>query len=241
MAGWEPLDAELHAQLARCSTATLTTQLLNRGLRNTFMHGLRPLNASAARTVGPAFTLRYIPAREDLDISAAFQDRQHPQRVAIERAPAGSVLVMDCRQEGRAASAGSILAQRLSSRGVAGLITDGSVRDSPTIAAMDFPVFTSSVSAMTNLALHHAVDMDVPIGCAGVPVYPGDIIVSDEEGVVCVPRELAGEVAAAAVEQERLEDFIIEQIRAGAALPGTYPPDEQTMDRYRASRFADDR
>lgn len=229
---WEPLDDVTRANLTACSTATLSTQLLKRGLRNTFLHGLAPLNPDAARLVAPAFTLRYIPAREDLDVVEAFEDPDHPQRRAIELAPPGSVLVMDCREQGRAASAGSILIERLRQRGVAGVITDGSVRDSPTISAMSFPVLTSSVSAMTNLALHHAVDMDVPIGCAGVPVFPGDIMVADREGAVCVPRALAEEVAAAGVEQERLEDFVFEQIQTGAALPGTYPPNAATLARY---------
>lgn len=229
------LDEDTRSRLAACSTATLSTQLLKRGLRNTFMHGLAPLNPGSATLVAPAFTLRYIPAREDLDIVASFEDHNHPQRAAIERAPAGSVLVMDCRGEGRAASAGNILVARLQQRGVRGLITDGSVRDSPTIAQMDFPVFTASVSAMTNLAQHHAVDMNVPIGCAGVPVFPGDVIVADEEGVLCVPRHLAEEVAGPAAEQERLEAFLLAEIQSGAPLIGTYPPDSATMERYRAN------
>jgi len=231
-----PLEPETLRQLAAVSTATITTQLLRRGLRNTFLHGLRPLNPHAARVAGPAFTLRYIPAREDIDVVESFENPAHPQRLAIESAPPGSVLVMDCRRDGRAASAGHILLTRLSRRGVAGLVTDGSVRDSTRIADMDLPVHVQSVSAMTNLALHHAVDLNVPIGCAGVPVFPGDIIVADAEGVVCIPRHLADEIARPAVEQEHLEDFILERVDEGAALPGTYPPNTTTLDAYRASR-----
>lgn len=229
-------DLETLRLLATVSTATITTQLLRRGLRNTFLHGLRPLSARSARLVGPAFTLRYIPAREDIDVVESFENPAHPQRVAVESAPAGSVLVMDCRRDGRAASAGHILLTRLLRRGVAGLVTDGSVRDSGRIADMGFPVFVHSVSAMTNLALHHAVDVDVPIGCAGVPVFPGDIIVADAEGVVCIPRHLAREIAAPAADQERLEEFILHRVDGGAALPGTYPPDTATLDAYRATR-----
>lgn len=230
------LAANTLALLRQVSTATLATQLFKRGLRNTFLYGLRPLNPAAARMVGPAFTLRYIPAREDIDVLAGFDNPAHPQRLAVESAPAGSVLVMDCRMDGRAASAGDILATRLFRRGVAGLVTDGSVRDSPSIAAMALPVFVQGVSAMLNLAAHHAADVNVPIGCAGVPVFPGDIMVADAEGVVCIPRHLAGEIAAPAAEQEQLEAFLLQRINAGAALPGTYPPDAATLEAYRASR-----
>ncbi len=229
-------DPETLRLLATVSTATISTQLLKRGLRNTFLHGLRPLNPDAARVVGPAFTLRYIPAREDIDVVESFEDPIHPQRLAVESAPPGSVLVMDCRRDGRAASAGHILLTRLLRRGVAGLVTDGSVRDSERIAEMDFPVFVHSVSAMANLALHHAVDLDVPIGCAGVPVFPGDIIVADAEGVVCIPSQLAKEIAEPAAEQECLEEFLLDRVDKGAALPGTYPPDQSTLEAYRATR-----
>lgn len=238
-ASWQPgdsIDEEILRTLSEVSTATITTQLLQRGLRNTFLHGLSPLNPQASRIVGPAFTLRYIPAREDIDVVESFQDPDHPQRQAVEAAPPGSVLVMDCRLNGRAASAGHILATRLAHRGVAGLVTDGSVRDSTRISMMDLPVFVQSVSAMTNLALHHAVDFDVPIGCAGVAVFPGDIIVADGEGVVCIPRHLATQIAQPCAHQESLEEFLLQRVRDGAALPGTYPPDEQTLAAYGSRR-----
>lgn len=230
---FDALRPETLDLLRRASTATITTQLFSRGLRNCFLHGLRPLNAEHARFAAEAFTLRYVPAREDLDV---FRDYDHPQRLAVASVGPDQVLVMDSRGDCRAASAGHILVTRLMRRGAAGLITDGSVRDSPSIARTALPVFVSGVSATTNLALHHAVDMQVPIGCAGVPVFPGDVLVADEEGVVCVPRHLADEIAEPALEQERLERFVLEQIEQGAPLRGTYPPDEQTMARYRAAR-----
>ena len=233
-----PLDGELLMLLARASTATLQTQLFRRGLRNTFLFGLRPLDPGNARFVGEAFTLRYIPAREDIDVVEAFQDPEHPQRKAVESVGAGQVLVMDCRNEPRAASAGSILVTRMAVRGAAALVTDGSVRDSPTIAGMDLPVFTAAVSATTNLVQHHAVDMQVPIGCAGVAVFPGDILVGDEEGVVVIPRHLAAEIAEPAAAQEDLEDFLMRRVADGAPLPGTYPPNEETLAAYRAARAA---
>lgn len=227
---------EVLDQLRACSTATLTTQLFARGLRNTFLVGLRPSNPTYASFAGPAFTLRNIPAREDIDVLEVFKDYDHPQRRAIEQTPPGHVLVMDCRQETRAASAGEILVTRLLRRGVAGVVTDGALRDSPAIAKLPFPAFSAGPAAPTNLILHHAIDLNVPIGCAGVPIYPGDIMVGDAEGVVCIPAHLAEEVAAAAVEQERLEDFIRARIDAGAPLRGTYPPDENTLAAYRAER-----
>lgn len=227
------LDPRVRELLARTSTATVTTQLMARGLRNTFLAGLAPVNPGCTRLIGEAFTLRYIPAREDIDVLSVFQDYDHPQRKAVESVGPGQVLVMDCRGHGRAASAGNILATRLLRRGAAGLVTDGSLRDTPEIRELDLPAFAAGASAMTNLAQHHAVDMNVPIGCAEVPVYPGDVMFGDAEGVVCIPRCLAAEVAEAAAEQERLEAFILEEIAGGAPLRGTYPPDEATLERYR--------
>jgi regulator of RNase E activity RraA len=227
-------DAALE-QLRHVSTATLTTQLFKRGLRNVFLQGVAPLVKPAAGTpnlVGPAFTLRNIPAREDLDHLGVFQNPDHPQRKAVETAPAGSVLVQDCRGERSVASVGSILAARLKQRGVAGMVSDGPVRDSSTIAELGLPIFCAGASAPLNLAKHHAVDMNVPIACGGVAVYPGDIVVGDGDGVVIVPRHLAEEVARDATEQERLEAFIAERIEAGAPLRGTYPPDEATLAAY---------
>jgi regulator of RNase E activity RraA len=182
---------------------------------------------------GPAFTLRYIPAREDLDTLDVYRDYDHPQRRAIEQVPPGHVLVMDCRGQGRAASAGAILLTRLQVRGAGGLVTDGTLRDTPEIAQLEhLPVYAAGASPLTNLAQHHATDINVPVGCAEVPIYPGDIMVGDEEGVVCVPAHLAQEVAHAAAEQERLEAFVQDEIRAGRPLRGTYPPDAETRARY---------
>lgn len=230
----ESLKPDTFARLAEASTATIQSQLFKRGLRNTFLYGLTPLNPEASRFVGEAFTLRYIPAREDLDVMEVFEDPGHPQRAAIESVGPGQVLVMDCRQNPRAASGGNILVTRLMMRGAAAMVTDASVRDSASLRLTPFPVYCAGVSATVNLALHHAVDTDVPIGCAGVAVYPGDVLVGDDEGVVVIPRHLAGEVAVAAAEQQRLEHFILERIRSGAPLRGTYPPDEATRAEFRA-------
>ena len=222
-------------QLRHVSTATLTTQLFKRGLRNVFLQGVAPLvkpAPGAPNVVGPAFTLRNIPAREDLDHVGVFQDPDHPQRKAVETAPPGSVLVQDCRGERSVASVGSILALRLARRGVAGMVSDGPVRDSGTIAELGLPIWCAGASAPLNLAKHHAVDMNVPIACGGVAVYPGDIVVADVDGVVIVPREMAAEVASDAAEQEQLELFISQRIGEGRPLRGTYPPNEETMAAY---------
>jgi regulator of RNase E activity RraA len=231
----EPLSEDTHDALASVSTATLTTQMFKRGFRNVFIQGVSRLTGHDRAMVGPAFTLRYIPAREDLDGLDAFQDYDHPQRRAIETCPPGSVLVMDCRGDTSAASAGSILVTRLMMRGAAGLVTDGGLRDSPEISEFDIPTYIGAPSAPTNLIKHHAVEtLNEPIACGGVAVYPGDILVGDEEGVCVIPRHLADEVAADAIEQERLESFIIEEVRDGRPLRGTYPPDAETRARYEA-------
>jgi regulator of RNase E activity RraA len=228
------ISAETLEQLARASTATITTQLFQRGIRNAFLNGLSPLNPNAARFVGEAVTLRSIPAREDLDKVEGFRDPNHPQRKAIETVGPGQVLVLDCRGDLRAANAGAILVTRAMKRGAVGIVSDGAFRDSPEIERMDFPVFAAGRSATISLAIHHAVDINVPVGCAGVAVFPGDILVGDEEGVVVIPRYLAAEIAKPAADQEHLEQFILEKVQGGAPLPGTYPPNETTLAEYEA-------
>jgi regulator of RNase E activity RraA len=220
-------------RLRRVSTATLTTQLFKRGLHNAYMQGVRPLGRYHGNLVGPAFTLRNIPAREDLDTVSVFGNPEHPQRKAIETTPEAHVLVIDCRGDTRAACAGHILVTRLMKRGVAGLVGDGGIRDAGPIGEMtQFPVFCAGPSAPLNLARHHAVECGVPIGCGGVAVYPGDIVVGDRDGVAVIPRAIADEVAQDAAEQEDLEEFLLARVADGAALPGTYPPNEATRAAY---------
>ncbi|MGB3413856.1 MAG: ribonuclease activity regulator RraA [Microbacteriaceae bacterium] len=224
------------AALNYVGTATITTQLLKRGLRNTFLEGLTVSNPNYERMVGEAFTMRCIPAREDLDQVSAFDDYDHPQRKAVESVGPGQVLVVDARGEGRAASMGHILATRLKIRGAAGIVTDGTVRDMQGYTELELPSYTKGASPTTNLALHHVVDMQLPIGCAGVAVYPGDIMVADRDGVVCIPRHLAEEVALASVAQEQMEEFILAQIESGLPLRGNYPPDEAMLQKYAEHR-----
>jgi regulator of RNase E activity RraA len=224
------------AHMKTVSTATLTTQMFNRGFRNVFMQGVQALGIYDENLVGPAYTLRNIPAREDIDRVEGFANPEHPQRKAVENAPAGHVLVVDCRGDGRVASGGQILATRLKVRGAAGIVSDGGMRDAGPISEMGLPVFCAGPSAPLNLVHHHAIDIDVPIACGGVAVYPGDLIVGDSDGVVVIPAHLAEEVAADAAEQEIMEEFLLARIAGGAKLPGTYPPNDETKAAYEVWR-----
>src|SRR4051812_20020205 len=187
-------------KLKTVSTPTLPTPLSKPAPRNQFIQDVRPLSPQAGPMVGEAFTLRYIPAREDLNPITVFQDRSHPQRKAVEECPPGAVMVIDSRKDPRAASAGSILVSRLMKRGVAGVVTDGGFRDSPEIAQLPFPSYHNRPSPPTNLTLHQALDINVPIGCGDVAVWPGDVVVGDAEGVVIIPAGIADEIAEEAVE-----------------------------------------
>jgi regulator of RNase E activity RraA len=236
------MNPETKRKLMGVSTATLCTALFKRGLRNQFIQDVRPLNAGLPNMVGPAFTMRYIPAREDLNPITVFQDRAHPQRKAVETCPEGAVFVMDSRKDPRAASAGSILVSRLMKRGVAGVVTDGGFRDSPEIARLPFPAYHNRPSAPTNLTLHQALDIDVPIGCGDVAVWPGDIVVGDAEGVIVIPAAIADEVAAEAVEMTAFEDFVSEKVMEGRSILGLYPPtDESSRTEFAAWRAGNGR
>jgi regulator of RNase E activity RraA len=218
------LKESTRALLAKVSTATLCTALFKRGLRSQFIQDVRPLNPHLPNMVGEAFTLRYMPAREDLNTIDVFLDRDHPQRKAVEDCPPGAVLVIDSRKEARAASAGGILVSRLMVRGVAGVVTDGGFRDAPDIAKLAMPAYHQRPSAPTNLTLHQAIDINVPIGCGDAPVFPGDVVVGDAEGVVVLPAHLADEIALEATEMTAFEDFVTEQVLGGRSILGLYPP-----------------
>lgn len=231
------LNPDIRARLMGVSTATLCTALFKRGLRNQFIQDVHPLNPSLPNMVGQAFTLRYIPAREDLNTIKVFEDRSHPQRVAVETCPEGAVLVIDSRKDARAASAGSILVTRLMKRGVAGVVTDGGFRDSPEIATLAIPAYHHRPSAPTNLTLHQALDINVPIGCGDVAVFPGDVVVGDREGVVVIPAALADEISREAVEMTAFEDFVTEEVQKGSSILGLYPPtDPATREKFAAWR-----
>lgn len=223
--------------LMQVSTATLCTALFKRGLHHQFIQDVRPLNAALPNMVGEAYTLRYIPAREDLNPIGVFSDRGHPQRKAVEECPPGAVLVIDSRKDARAASAGGILVSRLMQRGVAGVVTDGGFRDSPEIARLSIPAYHQRPSAPTNLTLHQAVEINGPIGCGDAPVWPGDVVVGDAEGVVVIPAGIADAVAAEATEMTVFEDFVQEKVLEGRSILGLYPPtDERSRSDFAAWR-----
>jgi regulator of RNase E activity RraA len=236
------LKPETREKLRSVSTATVSTALFKRGLRNQFIQDVQPLNPSLPNMVGEAFTLRYMPAREDLNPITAFQDRGHPQRKAVEECPPDAVFVIDSRKDARAASAGSILVSRLMVRGVAGVVTDGGFRDAAEIAQLSIPAFHQRPSAPTNLTLHQAIDINVPIGCGDAPVFPGDVILGDGDGVIVIPAEIADEIATEAVEMTAFEDFVTEEVRKGRSILGLYPAtEEQTRSDFAAWRAKNNR
>ncbi len=230
------LAQDLYDQLMQVSTATLTTALFKRGFKNVYIQGAQRMNPGQ-NMVGFAYTLRYIPAREDLDGLESFADRENPQRKGVEECPKGAVFVIDSRGDATAASAGSILVTRLDVLGCNGVVTDGGFRDAPEIAAMDMPAYHKQPSAPTNLTKHHAVGINEAIACGGVSVFPGDVIVGDNEGVVVLPANIADDVAAEAVEMTVFEDFVIEMVQNGASTFGLYPPtDPETKVKFAAWR-----
>ncbi|WP_273276977.1 ribonuclease activity regulator RraA [Maribacter polysiphoniae] len=210
-------------KLRKVSTATIATCLFKRGLKNQFIQDVKPLKPNKPNMVGEAYTLRYIPAREDLNPIEVFRDPNHLQRVAVEECTKGAVLVIDSRKDARAASAGSILATRLMVRGVAGIVTDGGFRDSAEIAELEFPSYHNRPSAPTNLTLHQAIAINEPIGCGDVAVFPGDILVGDDDGVMVIPAHIADEVADECVQMTLYEDYVIQQVENGHAVIGLYP------------------
>ena len=218
------MNQDTREKLRQVSVATLATALFKRGLRNQVIQGVHPVGPGKGRNmVGPAFTLRYMPAREDRNTLAAFRNPDHPQRVAIETCPPGAVLVMDSRKDARAASAGDILITRLMVRGGGGVVTDGGFRDAATIGALEIPAYHSRPSSPTNLTLNEAIEINVPVGCGDAPVFPGDIVVGDDDCVIVIPAHLADEVADEAVEMTAYEDFVVERVKAGEPIIGLYP------------------
>jgi regulator of RNase E activity RraA len=229
------LNPASRVKLKTVSVATLSTALFKRGLRNQIIQDVRPLNPGLPTMVGEAYTLRTIPAREDLNPITVFQNPAHPQRKAVEECPPEAVLVIDSRKDPRAASAGSILVSRLMRRGVAGIVTDGGLRDSPEIARLSIPAYHNRPSAPTNITLHQPVDINVPIACGDVAVWPGDVLVGDAEGVIVIPAAIADEVADEAVEMTAYEDFVSEKVLEGRTIIGLYP----ATDARNKDEFAD--
>lgn len=210
-------------KLMGVSVATLATALFKRGLRHQVIQGVHPVGWKGRNMVGPAFTLRYMPAREDRNQLSEFRNPEHPQRVAIETCPPGSILVMDSRKQADAASSGDILITRLMMRGGAGVVTDGGFRDAAVIAELDIPAYHTRPSSPTNLTNNEAIAINEPIGCGDAPVFPGDILVGDADCVIVIPADMADEVADEAVEMTAYEDFVVERVKAGETIIGLYP------------------
>jgi regulator of RNase E activity RraA len=230
-----PLDVAAITTLQRVSTATLTTILLKKGLRNVWMRGTKPLKAGQPRIVGPAFTLRFVPAREDLATPASW-GAPISTRAAIEAMPAGVVAVVDAMGVKDAGIFGDILCARMAKRGVAALVTDGTVRDVAGVLGTGLPVWCDGVAAPPSVAGLTFVAWQQPIGCGGVAVFPDDIVVIDDDGAVLIPAASLDAVLAEAPEQERMEAWIMEEVGRGVPLPGLYPMNDETKARYAAAK-----
>ena len=232
-----PHDAPAFTALARVTTATLTTVLLKKGLRNVWIRGARPLTPGAGRVVGRAFTVRFIPAREDLATPASWSSPTST-RAAIELMPAGCIAVVDANGVTDAGFWGDILCARMAVRGVAALVSDGAVRDLDGVLSTGLPVWARGTAAPPSVAGLTFVAWQQPVGCGGVAVFPDDVIVADRDGAIVIPAALVEDVTALAVEQERLEGWILDEVKGGAALPGLYPANAENQARYEASKRA---
>ncbi|MFF2652991.1 ribonuclease activity regulator RraA [Streptomyces sp. NPDC058045] len=227
-----PLPEDLNSQLAQAGSATVANLLLRRGLRNVLMTGVRPLTEGQPPLVGPAYTLRFIPAREDLDTLANYASSSNLHRRAIEECPPGAVLVIDAFGSTGGASLGDLMAARLVQRGVAGAVTDGGYRDSAAIRQTGLPCHHRDNAPRATPVALHPVALDEPVGCGGVAVYPGDVIVGDSDGVAVIPRELAPDIAAEAADTTAYEEFAAREIRRGRPLHGLFPATPESRTEY---------
>lgn len=222
-------------RLARLSSGSLTTQLFKRGFRQTVLVGLRPLQAPPRRFAGRAFTMRMIPAREDIDTYATLTttpNADNLQWVGVEQVEPGDVMVIDSRRDGTAASMGNMLVTRMMKRGARAVVTDGAFRDGDELGRMDFPTWCAGITATTRLSYHHVADLQVPVACAGVAVYPGDVIHGDADNITVIPAHLAAELAELCEAQDDLEAYLAQRVNRGEALWGLYPPSQATRDQY---------
>ena len=229
----QELDPATRDALASVTTATLTTVLLKKGLRNVWIRGARPVSAAEQRVVGRAFTLRFVPSREDLATPASWAS-PISTRAAIEAMPEGVVAVTDAMGTTHAGIFGDILCARMQKRGVAGLVTDGVVRDLAGVRQTRLPLWCQGTAAPASVTGLTFVGWQEPIGCGGVAVMPNDVIVADVDGAVVIPQALLAEVTEASIEQERHEGWIMQEVESGVPLPGLYPPNEATQARYAA-------
>lgn len=227
------IDVELRSKIDSVSAASISTRLIKRGIRNCVLRGVSPVALSTKVMFGPAYTLRYIPAREDIDGAEYGADPGNLQRQAIDCIPQGHVLVIDCRGMQGVAAIGAVLARRLRFRGAAGVVADGGIRDPEDMLTLGFPAFGLGPAILPNFVAHHAVDIDRPIACGGVPIYPGDYILGDGDGVVVIPPKYLAEVVEESYELTIREEFLKFELDRGRPAQGTYPPDDATLERYR--------
>lgn len=230
-----PNDPEILKILEGVTTATLTTVLLKKGLRNTWIRGSAPLAPGFGRKAGPAFTLRFVPYREDLASPASWSSPTST-RAAIEAMPAGAIAVADAMGDRNAGIFGDILCARMAKRGVAGLVTDGVLRDLAGVIGTGLPVWATGAAAPPSVAALHFVGWAEPIACGGVAVMPEDTVVADDDGAVVIPAALVEDVASLAADQEALEAWIMDEVEGGAELPGLYPPNDANLARYKAAK-----
>jgi regulator of RNase E activity RraA len=234
------LDREVVETLSKVTTATITTILLKKGLRNVWMRGTKPVRPGQPRLVGRAFTLRFVPAREDLATPESWST-PISTRAAIEAMPEGCITVVDAMGVTDAGIFGDILCARMARRGVTALVTDGVLRDLAGVFATGLPVWCAGAAAPPSVSGLTFVAWQQPIGCGGVAVLPDDVVVADDDGAVLVPAALVDHVVASAPEQERLEAWIMAEVEGGASLPGLYPPNAENKARYEAAKAGTDR
>lgn len=228
----EPLEDDIRERLMRVGTANVANALLKRGFRNVYLLGIQPLSPDQPQLVGPAYTLRFMPAREDLDSMANYGRSDNKHRRAIEECPPGAVLVIDAMGTTRSAAMGDMMAARLQVRGVAGVVTDGGYRDAPAIHGIGLPCYQQrSAPPATPIAMH-PVELNGPVGCAGVAVYPGDVIVGDGEGVVAIPRALVDEISREALDAAQYEVFAARHIARGRSIFGLFPATPESREEY---------
>jgi regulator of RNase E activity RraA len=228
-------EIALFDALRHVSTATITTVLLKKGLRNVWMRGPRPIHPNQPRLIGRAFTMRFIPAREDLATPESWSSPRST-RAAIEEMPHACITVVDAMGITDAGIFGDILCARIAKRGVTALITDGVVRDIAGVLGTGLPVWCAGGAAPPSVAGLTFVNWQEPIGCGGVAIFPNDIIVADTDGAVVIPAAFAADLAAAGPEQEALETWIMGEVEKGASLPGLYPPNAENKARFEAAR-----
>lgn len=227
-----PLSPETRARLMRVGSANIANVLLKHGFRNVYLLGIAPLALEQGQLVGRAYTLRFMPAREDIDSMANYARDDNKHRRAIEECPPGAVLVIDAMGSTRSAAMGDMMAVRLKQRGVAGVVTDGGYRDAPAIREVGLPCYQKQAAPPATPIAMHPVELDGPVGCAGVAIYPGDVIVGDAEGVVAIPAVLVDEVATQALDAVEYEAFAALHIKRGRSIFGLFPATAQSRAEY---------